>query len=49
LVSDNALWHDLIRRGKSRLAELPSAEEQYELDLQCFRDVLNGRSNATDC
>jgi glycosyltransferase involved in cell wall biosynthesis len=40
LVDDAALWQRLVGRGKARLAQLPSAEEQYEMNLDCFRDML---------
>jgi glycosyltransferase involved in cell wall biosynthesis len=40
LISDRSLWERLVDRGYTRLAELPTAEEQYQRDLQCFREVL---------
>lgn len=40
LLSDRGLWERLLERGKARLSEFPTAEQQYRLDLQCFREVL---------
>jgi glycosyltransferase involved in cell wall biosynthesis len=40
LASDPKLWNDLVTHGKARLAELPSALEQYQMDLRCIRQVL---------
>jgi glycosyltransferase involved in cell wall biosynthesis len=40
LINDRSLWESLVNRGYTRLAELPTAEEQYQRDLQCFREVL---------
>jgi glycosyltransferase involved in cell wall biosynthesis len=48
LACDPKLWNELVARGKARLSELPSAEEQYQMDLQCFREVLELPSNAAN-
>jgi glycosyltransferase involved in cell wall biosynthesis len=40
LINDRNQWETLVSRGYRRLAQLPTPEEQYQRDLQCFREVL---------
>jgi glycosyltransferase involved in cell wall biosynthesis len=40
LVTKQATWEALIGAGKDRIAQLPTPEEQYQLDLGVFRQVL---------
>jgi len=45
LVENEAIWNRLIANGKGRLAELPTPEQQYQLDLDVFRKLLAQPAN----
>jgi glycosyltransferase involved in cell wall biosynthesis len=47
LAQDPVLWRGLVDDGRRRLGELPTAEEQYRLDLDVFRAAL--RNTRFDC
>jgi glycosyltransferase involved in cell wall biosynthesis len=40
LLSTRAKWEELVAAGKERIAQLPTPEEQYRMDLGVFRQVL---------
>ncbi len=40
LLTNRATWERLVRAGKERIAQLPTPDEQYQMDLGVFRQVL---------
>jgi glycosyltransferase involved in cell wall biosynthesis len=40
LLNNRGKWDELVAAGKARIAELPTPEEQYQMDLAVFRQGL---------
>jgi glycosyltransferase involved in cell wall biosynthesis len=45
LLASEGIWNECIRRGNSRLAELPTARQRYEMYIESIRATVSGENN----